>query len=104
MKNQFVYLSDKPTAIQHGYEVTEFALVAEKPLISARLEDCAEFFAAHDHFLIATDGDIWFPILKNRLEGAGYRATLLREDGYNYIYDMQRTDPPGKLKQNKINR
>ena len=95
MKNQIVYLTDKSTAVQQGYEVTEVALTFEKPLISARLEDCNGFLAAHDHFLLGTDGDVRFLFLKDRLEGAGYRATLLRSDGFNNIYDMQRIMLPG---------
>jgi hypothetical protein len=97
MKDQIVYLTDKPTAIQRGYVVTEVALVAEKPLISARMEDYYGFLAAHDHFLLDTDGDIRFLFLKDRLEGAGYRSTPLANDEFNHLYDMQRTTSTGKM-------
>jgi hypothetical protein len=104
MKNRFVYLSDKPAGIQPGYLVAALALNAEKPLIAARLEDFSGFLDAHDHFLLSTDVDIRSVFLKDRLEGAGYRATLLRSDGYDNIYDMQRRILPGTLKPVKASR
>jgi hypothetical protein len=97
MKDRIVYLTDTPTAIKRGYVVTEVALVAEKPLISARMEDYYGFLAAHDHFLLDTDGDIRFLFLKDRMEEAGYRSTPLADDGFNHLYDMQRTVSPGKM-------
>ena len=97
MKNQIVYLTDKPTAIERGYVVTEVALVEEKPLISARMDDYYGFIAAQDHFLLDTDGDIRFLFLKDRLESAGYRSTLLADDGFNHLYDMQRSASPGTI-------
>jgi hypothetical protein len=97
MKNQIVYLTDTPTAIQRGYVVTEVAMVAEKPLSSTRLEDYYGFLATHDHFLLDTDGDVRFLFLKDRMESAGYRSTPLADDGFNHLYDMQRTSSPGTI-------
>jgi len=35
--------------------------------------------------------------MKDRLESVGYRATLLRDDGFNHDYDVQRTTLSGKI-------
>jgi hypothetical protein len=106
MKSKFVYLADTPTALQYGYVVPEVALMAEKPFLSAPLEDYSAFLSTHDHFRIYLDSAaIWpepFPaqttppdptrVLKERLENAGYRATLLHSDEWNSYYDMQRAN------------
>ena len=47
--------------------------------------------------LLDTDGDIRFLFLKDRLESAGYRSTLLADDGFNHLYDMQRSASPGTI-------
>ena len=104
VKDRFIYLSDEPTGIQHDYLVPEVALVAEKPLISARLEDYAGFLSTHDHFLLDTDADDRSIFLKARLEGAGYRSTLQADDGFNHLYDMQRTASTSKINRVKTNR
>jgi 4-amino-4-deoxy-L-arabinose transferase-like glycosyltransferase len=97
MKSRIVYLADKPTALQYGYVVPESALMAEKPVLSAPLEDYNAFIATHDHFLIVIGGTVPSVTMKDRLENAGYRATLLRDYGNSQDYDMQRTAPPGKI-------
>lgn len=97
IKNRLVYLSDKPTAQRYGYLVPEVALVAEKSVTSMSIEDYTKFLSTHNHFLVDLTLNVPSVDMKDRLEDlnhAGYQTTLVRSDGFNSIYEVQRTVLP----------
>jgi hypothetical protein len=88
MKNQTIYLYDTPLTMQGGVALIDAALVSERTLITAPLQPYDSFTKTHEHFLF--DAGPMDADLKETLEARGYRATFLRGNESEKIYDVQR--------------
>ena len=73
---------------EYDYALVEAVLMSEKSLISAPLEDYTSYISSHDHFRLLLGWEN--KAIKNRLESAGYEATLLRVDGNDMLFDIHR--------------
>jgi hypothetical protein len=92
------YLADLPYALTQPDFVGQISLMANQPVIPAKLDDYHTFPAAHPTFLLYCEDGINSGWVKDRLVAAGWNLSLLERAGQYSLFAAKAPDGRGAPK------